>query len=306
MQGRTVAIVNPASRSGRIRETWPRAAECLRRRLAGIEVRETCAPGSAGAIALECAEEDVELLVVVGGDGTLREVATALADRGAEHSPELGLLPLGSGCDFARGLGIPADVDAAVEHLATSVARPFDACTIDYQAPGGASGYCAFLNLVSCGLAGRLDQHIARQPRWLGGRGRYPLAALSAILSERPEPLEVRVDGELCYSGPIALCAVANGRFFGAGMDIAPAARPDDGLLDIVAIPGAGRLALLRRLPELYSGRHIANPSTVTRRGKLIELHAEPERIWLDADGDTLGTLPARIEVRPGALRIRA
>jgi diacylglycerol kinase (ATP) len=306
MQGRAVAIVNPASRSGRIRHTWPRAAELLRQRLAGIEIRETCAPGSAGAIALDCAEEDVELLVVAGGDGTLREVATALAERGAEHSPELGLLPLGSGCDFARALGIPRDLEAAVDRLVTRVARPFDAGVIDYRAADGANGYCAFMNLSSCGLAGRLDHHIARQPRWLGGRGRYALAALSAILTESPQQIEIRIDGRPCYTGPLALCAVANGGFFGAGMHVAPSARPDDGLLDVVAIPGAPPLELLRRLPELYSGRHVAAPDTATGRGRVVELLAEPDTIWLDADGDTLGTLPARIQVLPGALRIRA
>lgn len=306
MQGRAVAIVNPASRSGRIRHAWPRAADLLRRRLAGIEIRETCAPGSAGAIALECAEDDVELLVVAGGDGTLREVATALAERGAEHSPELGLLPLGSGCDFARALDIPTDLEAAVDRVVTAVARPFDAGVIDYQGRGGANGYCAFLNQASCGLSGRLDEHLARQPRWLGGRGRYLIAALSAIMTERPENIEVRIDGQLCYAGPIALCAVANGRYFGAGMNIAPSARPDDGLLDVVAIPGASRLEMLRRLPDLYSGRHIAEGRTVTGRGRVVELLADPDSIWLDADGDTLGTLPARIQIRPGALRIRA
>ena len=117
--------------------------------------------------------------------------------------------------------------------------------------------------------------------------------------------MELRLDGERVHEGPLVLAAAANGRFFGGGMQVAPGARPDDGLLDVVVIPGFGKLRLVAELPRIYRGTHLAVPGVRALRGRVLEarpLGEEPP--WVEIDGEPLGRLPARFEVLPGALTL--
>jgi diacylglycerol kinase family enzyme len=138
----------------------------------------------------------------------------------------------------------------------------------------------------------------------LGGRLSFLFGTLRSIVAYRAAPVALRLDGELLHEGPLVLAAAANGRFFGGGMEVAPRARPDDGLLDVVVIPGFGKLRLLAELPRIYRGSHLDVPGVLWRRGAVLEATPLGEPPWVEIDGEPLGHLPARIEVLPRALSV--
>jgi diacylglycerol kinase family enzyme len=143
---------------------------------------------------------------------------------------------------------------------------------------------------------------VSRSPGLLGGRASFLLGALRAIARHRSEPVRVRVDGRVVHEGPLVLGAAANGRFFGAGMCIAPDARTDDGLFDAVVVRAMGRARLLRKLPLIYRGAHLADPAVGAWQGRVVEAESLGAPVPLELDGEPLGLLPARLEVLPAAL----
>jgi diacylglycerol kinase family enzyme len=148
---------------------------------------------------------------------------------------------------------------------------------------------------------------VNQAPKALGGRVSFLVGTLRSIVSYRAaaHPVELRLDGEVIHRGPLVLAAAANGRYFGGGMHVAPQARPDDGLLDVVVVPGFGKARLLAELPRIYRGTHLGVGGVIARRGRVLEAtQTGGEPPWVEIDGEPLGRLPARFEVLPGALTL--
>ena len=271
--------------------------------LGGLEIERTRGPRDASRIAREAVRAGVKRLVVGGGDGTLGEVVTGLLDAGLGQDAEIGLLPLGTGCDFARSLGIPLAPEKSIAALAGGKSIRVDAGRIAYRDHAGAEGSAHFLNEASLGLSGGIVDAVNRSQRRLGPKLSFALGSLSAI-ARNPQPdVAVRVDGEEVYAGPVALVAAANGCFFGAGMRVAPGAEMDDGLLDVVIVRALSRPRLCANLPSLYSGRHIEHPMVSVHRGVRLEAEVRgPDPALLDVDGEALGALPIRVELLPRAI----
>jgi diacylglycerol kinase (ATP) len=301
---RTLLILNPRSRNG----VTGRRAESLVRRLreglGPLEVERTRGPRDAERIAREAVRAGWERLIVAGGDGTLSEVATGLLAAGLGGYATIGALPLGSGGDFLRTLGVPRDLEHAIACLREGKPRPIDAGRASFVDVSGRPASAHFVNVASFGVSGRVVELVNRSPRLLGGRVSFLMGSLRAIARHRSESVSLRVDGELVHDGPLVLAAAANGRYFGAGMQIAPEARTDDGLFDVVAVCGLGRAQLLRRLPRLYRGTHLADPAVRFRRGRVVEAEPRGAAVALELDGEPLGRLPARFEMLPAALML--
>lgn len=303
---RVLVIVNPRSRGGATARRWPAIEAKLRAALGPIEVEATRGPRDAERIAREGVRAGVELVVVAGGDGTLSETVAGLLGAGLGDYAELAPLPLGTGGDFVRGLGLPTEVDAAIARIAAGKARRIDAGRIAYHDRRGAPATTHFLNIASAGVSGLVTALVNDAPKALGGRVSFLIGTLRALARWRAAPLRLHVDGECVHEGPADLVAVANGSYFGGGMRVAPDARADDGAFDVVWIRGAPRTKLVRNLPLLYSGRHVALPEVSVRRGTRVEIEPlAPEReIPIEVDGEPIGRLPARFELLPGALAL--
>jgi YegS/Rv2252/BmrU family lipid kinase len=302
---RTLVVVNPASRGGATRRQFERLLPQVREALGACEVEWTRGPRDAERIAREAVRAGVERLVVAGGDGTLSEVATGILGADLGGYAELAVLPLGTGGDLRRTLGVPAEPSAALAAIAAGKATRLDAGCASYCDRDGREARVHFVNIASAGISGLTTELVNRAPKALGGRVSFLLGTLRSIVSYRAaaHPVELVLDGEVIHRGPLVLAAAANGRYFGGGMHVAPRARPDDGLLEVVAIPGFAKLRLLTELPKVYRGTHLAVPGVLARRGRVLE--ARPlggEAPWVEIDGEPLGRLPARFEVLPGAL----
>ena len=296
-------VVNPRSQSGATARRFSRCEPRLRELLGPFEVVSTQGPRHAVRIAREAARSGVEQIVVAGGDGTAGEVVGGVLAAGRGGSCRIGLLPLGTGGDLTRTLCVPRKLGPALEALAGGATRKVDAGRARFRAMDGAEPEVYFVNEASVGLPGLTTELVNRAPKTLGGRVSFLLGTLRCLLSYGFPQVRVVADGEVLHEGPLTLVTAANGRFFGGGMQVAPRARIDDGLLDVVLVPGFGRGHLVRQLPHIYRGTHLDVPGVQCRPTRVLEV--EPLAggpVWIEFDGEPLGVLPARFEVLPGAL----
>jgi len=300
----TLAIVNPRSGAGSTGRRWARVFDRLRDTLGPLEVEQTRGPRDAVRIAREAARAGVGRLVVAGGDGTTSEVVTGVLGAGLGERIELGLLPLGSGCDFARSLGLARDPEVAIENLAAGVRRRVDAGRIAYRDRSGQAREAHFLNVASVGVSGLVDELVNQAGKSLGPTLAFALGTLRAIRRYRPSPVRIRVDGQSVHEGPLTLVAAANGCYFGSGMRIAPDASLDDGLFDVVVVAGLSKPRLVARLPSLYRGSHLRHASVSVHRGSRVEVELLSGSSWVDVDGEPLGSPPVKMELLPAAVRL--
>ncbi len=290
-------LVNPAADGGAAPEAVVPVARVLRH--AGATVEVTYSPGPHAIRTLvTAAVERGDVVVSVGGDGMLSSLAGLVSGlRGT-----LGIVPAGRGNDFARMLGLPTSPAQLASLLLEAPPRKVDLLRVGDRLVAG-SVY-AGVDARAATIAGRAQ----RVPRSL----QYPLAAARALASYRPGRYRLDVDGSV-HEFSAATVVVANSAFYGRGMKIAPGADLDDGLLDIVVVEAASRVALIRSLPSLYDGSHVARPEVTVLRGQRVGLSGRARRpIQVGADGEPLADLPALaapplvVEVVPGALSVLA
>lgn len=304
MHARTLVIANPRSRNRATARRLKSLEAKLRSALGPLDIECTRAPRDAERIAREGVRSGIERIIVVGGDGTLSEVVTGLLSAQLGDYAAIGLLPLGTASDFARGLGQPSGVDAAIERLAAGKISRVDAGRVTYRTDERQEVTGYFANIASFGLSGVVDELVNRSTKALGGRISYMIGTVRGVARHRSDPVSIFVDGALVFDGPLSVAAVANGPYFGGGMRVAPNARIDDGVFDWVIVPGMSRLSLLGKFPLLYSGTHIRDPQILQGRGRVIEARGVAGPIRLDVDGESLGVLPARFELLPDAITL--
>jgi len=291
---RTLVVLNPVAGRGRVRREWPRMAARLRDAGVDFEVAETKAPGEAERLA--AGEHGFDAVVAAGGDGTVHEVANGLLRAGAGAA--LGVLPLGSGDDFAKML--PAG--EAVARIARGAACPMDAGRIRSE---GGERY--FANGMDIGFGAHAARNVRRVPRPFTGLGAY-LGALAMTLVRYPK-LDVRLqldEGE-AFAHTTAMTAVMNGRAFGGSFHVCPGACADDGLLDLLIADGVGRLEILGLVPKILRGSHAGHPRLKLLRARRVRIESD-EPLLVEADGEIAFEDARRleIEVMPGALRVLA
>jgi diacylglycerol kinase (ATP) len=230
----------------------------------------------------------------VGGDGTLNEVVNGIAGTGAE----LAVLPAGTGQDFGRTHGIPTGFDEAVRVALKGQPRTIDLGRVTYR-----GGERWFANVASVGMSGAVARRANSMSKALGGRATFYYALVREFVAWRNTQVTVTLDSEE-RRGPMHDVIVANGRWHGGGMKLAPDALPDDGLFDVVLIGDVTKLDFVTTSPKLYSGGHVRHPRVEVLRSRTVAVDAA-EPLPIEVEGEPVGTTPARFEVVPGALRVR-
>ncbi len=280
-------IVNPAAGGGRA----GRALKGVRASLEGLglEYRFQATRNLDHARELTRAAVSAgEMAVAFGGDGLIGAVADALRD----GEGLLGVLPGGRGNDFARALGIPLDPRAACQVLATGTTRSLDLGEVNGR---------TFVGIASCGIDAEANR-IANRSRLVRGNLVYSYAALAALARWQTATFTITLDGGRPHTITGYTIAAANSSTYGGGMRLAPAARLDDGLLEIVVITQMSRLRFLRLLPTVFWGGHVNHAGVEVLQGTSIEIAASrPLEVY--ADGDPIANLPATVRALPGAVR---
>lgn len=288
-------LVNPRAGGGRAQAQWDKLAAQVPL-LRSLPVLKPSSPEAMRESVRQLLAAGCQRLVVVGGDGTLHMVAGEILAAGAS-TVSLGLVPLGTGCDLARTLALPKGAREALEVALEGAAKPVDAGVI--HGPGGRE---FFVNVASAGISGLVDELVNANPR--RGALAFLTSTLKALRRYRPVMAQVEVEGQSLYSGPILLAAVANGTSFGKGMRIAPLARLNDGLLDVVVVEAVKGMQLLRRLPLVYLGRHLRLPQVRFARGKEIRVDFADRLPPFDVDGECVPSGSAKFSALPGALDV--
>jgi len=292
---KVLVVYNPTAGGGRAGRLAPRVVERLRGD--GVEVAQHPTRSLEDARLAACqAAAEVDIVVAVGGDGTVGACAAGLADAGPGSRAALGVVPAGGGNDAARSLGLPADDPLAAAGLLTRLRRrPADLATVAGR---------AYLNVAGAGFDSEVNRVANQRLGWARGRPRYVGAVLAQLVVGRTARFELVLDGR-AQRLEGWLVAVANGPSYGGGMRVAPRASLADGLLDVVVIGAIGKLEFLRTFPKVFSGAHVEHPAVAVHRAARVDLDAD-RSLAVYADGEPAGTLPATFEVRPSAVTVLA
>lgn len=300
---RVLFIVNPNSANGATRAKFASLRPDLQRIHPDMGVVMTEAPRHAIELARQAVDDGWEAVVACGGDGTLNEVVAGLHESGRPDAVMLGMIPSGTGGDFRKTSGFPNEPARMIRYMSGFKQRRIDYGILDYVQLDGAPRSRPFVNIASIGISGITDDYVNHTTKLFGGKASFMIGSVRGILSYSNVRMKVIVDGTPVHEGLTNLVAMANGRFFGGGMMMAPDAELDDGLLRVVVMGDMGKLEFLALAGAIYKGEHVKHPKCVLARGRVVEVITEG-RALIDLDGEMPGMGPVRASVVPGAIRL--
>lgn len=299
-------IVNPASGGGKTGKVFGDLRGVIERRLGRVECVFTEAVGHAISIAREGAEAGHELVIAVGGDGTLNEVAEGLIT--SQKTAQLGLIAQGTGGDFRRTLGLEHRLDHYLDALTSGRVRPLDLGVARF-----AETERHFINILSAGMGGLVDRYVSASSKSFGGAAAYFSASVRALVNIRLGSLRVtfwQEGQEFSHDLSTYMIAVCNGRYFGSGMHIAPMANPCDGQLELVALGDVSKLSFLLNSNRVYKAAHMREKNTFHVSCDRVRIEHAPGKnkdpYLLDVDGEALGEVAVDISLKRAALELRA
>ena len=309
-----LVIINPASAGGATRDAWPGVASDLRTHFGPYNCAFTQKPGDGRKLAASEAVKGRQLIIACGGDGTVSEVANGILESGCDV--ELGLLPSGTGGDFRRTLGISMHAATAARALREGRTRRIDVGRVHYINHAGEPETRYFLGVASFGMSGEVIERVkesgprllpATRSRWLSGKISYAVATLQTTLASASTTVYVQLDDRAERRLTLANLCVANARYFGGGMKIAPEALLNDGRFDIITIGDLGAAKILANAPRLYLGKHLGIQQVHHHLATRITARPAKEDagVSIEVDGELPGRLPATFEILPRALRVR-
>ncbi|MGI6575111.1 MAG: diacylglycerol/lipid kinase family protein [bacterium] len=282
-------IVNPAAGRGKGKRVWRQVEKFLIQEGYRYNVAVTTKSGEATELAAQAAADAYEVVVAVGGDGTINEVANGIIGKDVA----LGIIPAGTGSDYVRTMAIPAN--------------PFDAARAIYTGNrvlvdvGYANGRY-FLGVVGVGFDAEVCHIVNNKIPLLFGKAAYVAGVLMALAKFGPKWVRIDMD-DMVVEEKVYLVAVANARYFGGGMLLAPHARIEDGLLDLCIIKDVSKLELLRVFPRVFTGEHLNHKAFQTIRVKQVSISG-PQDWPIQAEGEIIGNLPLMVSVLSGALSV--
>lgn len=305
---KTQVIVNPESNKGRTKRRWKQIKEALKTFLKEFNYEFTEKPLQAIEISRAAIKQGSELIVSVGGDGTINEIANGFYENQRIINPEtvLGIVPSGTGCDLIRSLNIPLNLRKALNVITQAPSSWIDIGRVCYKSHSGEEEERYFLNVADFGIGGEVVRKV-NENRMRRKASSYLRCLISTFLSYKHKKVRIKIDGEDLPVEDYLIGTISNGRIFGKGMKIAPQAKLDDGLFDIVLVKGMKVMEFFRNVWKIYTGTHLSHPKISLIRGRRIEAYPEEgeEDVLIELDGEQLGKLPAVFEVIPQSFLVK-
>lgn len=306
-------IVNPLSARGKTGDRWHSIKEVVRHYFKEFKFIFTEKPKQATEIAREVLNDGFDLIIGVGGDGTLNEITNGFFKHGSHEAvnadASLGIIPSGTGSDFIRFLKIPRDFRESVPLIKNAAARKIDVGKVTYTRPGGEKAGKYFINAADFGLGAEVCKALLAIPSGKRSAFSYYKGLLSTIRTYRAKDIKIIADDNEEIEGRFLIGAVANGRIFGGGMIIAPTAEPDDGYFDLVLVKDMKKLEIIRNSRLLYTGTIDKHPKVMVRRVKKLKVMpvtpGEGAEVGIETDGELGETLPAEFEIIEKSLNFR-
>ena len=301
------AIVNPKSGAGKTGRNWTVIHSALEQALGTVTVFETRQKLDAIALTRRALRGGAQTIIAVGGDGTLNEVVNGFFEDGAPIHPaaKLAVLLRGTGSDFAKTCKLPGTIEALTQAIKTGDASPCDVVQATLKPITREPSERYFINVADVGIGGPVVDLVNKSSKKLGGRITFLLAGARATLQSQNFMMRVNLDGEvLCEQQPNYFAAIANGRYFGGGMHIAPEASMNDGFFDVVLAEDFSLLEkIFKILPRLYTGKIGQLRKIRMLRGKRLHINAD-RPLLIEADGELIGKTDALFEILPSALQV--
>lgn len=294
-------IVNPTAGAGKTGREWPRIMEIFKGHGLRFEHHITEAPGHAIELAREAAKKGHELVVSVGGDGTINEIVNGLYASGNLGGATLGIISTGTGGDYIRTVGVPRRYEDACRCLLKSNKITVDLGVVEYSRNGNREERL-FVNFAGMGFDAEIVRRTTQQFKSLGGLTSYLLGTLATLISYRNRDITLTIDGE-SFDQRVCTVVMNNGKYGGGGMFTAPHASLDDGLFDVMIVGDLSKPDFLWSIPRIYKGTHLTHPKVTMKKAKEIEIQST-QPMHLQADGELLGQVPASFRVLPMALKI--
>lgn len=303
-------IVNPESNKGRTGRRWNHIKAALGSFFKEYRCEFTEKPSHATEISRTAIKEGAELIVGVGGDGTMNEIANGFFENHRIINPEtsLGLVPSGTGSDLSRSLGIPRGLKSAIKVITENPSRQIDTGKVKFQTADGQEVERYFLNITDFGIGGEVVRHMTEN-RMKRKKSTYLRSLISTFIAFRNKRLQIQIDGQELPIEDYMIGAVSNGKVFGKGMKIAPNAELDDGLFDIVLIKGMRILEFCKNAWRIYSGTHLSHPKIDMIQGRNIKVapaNDEEQDVLIEVDGEQIGQIPATFEILPRTFSIKS
>jgi YegS/Rv2252/BmrU family lipid kinase len=306
-------IVDPHSGSGKTRRDWRALEPALASLYPYMSVAFTRRRGEATTLVAAALREGHSEIVAVGGDGTINEAVNGFFDAEGSVSPDavLAFVSSGTGSDFRKAFDLDDSGVDAVAHLRSAHVRPIDVGRVRFLSRDGIPRTRYFANIASFGLSGVIVDGVNRSKlvKHFGGSFAFGFHSVLGLLRYRGRAVRLLVDSTFDKIVNISTVAVANGRAFGAGMQVAPDAQPDDGQFDVVIIMNGPRAQMLSDMKLIYTGEHLGNPNVRVVRGRKVVAAPVAETrgraVLVETDGEGVGRLPATFEILPRALNVR-
>ena len=304
-------IVNPAAGARATSRAWPKIKSILEGDGLPFDYQFTESAGHAAVLARKAAQDGYRILIAVGGDGTVSEIAHGLLSSGQAGTVALGIIGTGTGNDLIRSLGLSRDYNSACRLITSGYQKHagrieewstcIDAGWVEYTV-GGERRTRYFVNGAGVGFDAEVADAASRV-RWrLGHAAPFLMGLLRVLPLYRNKQVRLTIDGRIENRCVLSI-VVSNGAYFGGGMKIAPTASLVDRKLDLVVIGDAGKLELLRVFPRVYLGTHTGHPKVRAEKVEDVAISSD-ERILLQADGEIVGEGPVSLRIVPQALRL--
>lgn len=295
-------IVNPVAGAGKTGKIWPRIMDAFKEYGLRFEHAMTEAPGHAIELARTAAKKGYDMVVSVGGDGTIHEVVNGLYASGSIKDNLLGIVETGTGGDYVRTIGIPRQYEEACQRLLQPKCRTVDLGVVEYT-KNGSKAERLFVNFAGMGIDSEIVRRTTQQYKKLGGFPAYLMGMFTSLVKYHNHKISITIDGKM-QEARILTVILNNGKYGGGGMFTAPQADLADGFLDVMVAGDLNKPEFLWSLPRLYKGTHLTHPKVNAKRAKEVEVKSLGEKLYLQADGELLGEVPARFRVLPAVLNL--
>ena len=287
---KTCVILNPAAGSAENTEALRGKFE----RFASCEIETTAQAGEAQRFAHRAVAEGCDLIISAGGDGTLNEVVNGIAEQNSKC--RVGIVPLGTGNDFARSIGLPGKVDESLDIIAQGDTKPIDLVRVI------SDQVRYFVNVSAGGFSGAVDEKLTTEIKKSWGPLAYLRGAAAALPQLRAYKTTIVFDDAETIAMNLYNVIIANGRYVAGGIPVAPEAIINDGVVDVFLIPEKPVAELAVLAGQILLGKHVGNEAIVYRRAAKVAVNSKPG-MWFNVDGELVGNEPALFEVMPGAIQ---
>ena len=283
-------IVNPAAGANSTQRKWPGIHNLLKQSGLSFDFQFTESRGHGIELAKAAASDGYRYLVAVGGDGTVHEVANGILEAGNPQETFLGIICTGTGSDFSRTIGVSREFPDACSSLTNPRRVLIDVGSVKYQ-QNGQSLQRYFINYAGIGIDAEVVRATERFPKFFGGTVPYLTGLVGSFIGYRNKPVVLQIGNRVAERARVLSVVVANGRYYGGGMQIAPEAKTDDSLFDLVIVGDIGKFDLIKTMPRVYKGTHLTHPKVRLEKETSVAIQSS-RKFLVHADGELLGEGP--------------